>query len=183
MEFSSKQAWTILLLVHVGSKWLDLIGVFTNWDTKYLEQEPIQRKLHYNSAGQTSLLQVQCEFTLDWFYLSSSPWRRPTRRSKYWCSLSTCLVFICVLYIASWRTHLHVLDACEILYITADSTVTAFWASSVQCIISWKKIKPKKPPQMSHTWGTSKPCQSAQTSEPVSMRNCSGNCSGNDSSQ
>ena len=33
-------------------------------------------------------------------------------------------------------------------------------------------VKLIKPPQMSHTCGTSKPCQSAQTSELVSMRNC-----------
>ena len=33
-------------------------------------------------------------------------------------------------------------------------------------------VKLKKPPQMSHTCGTSKPCQSAQTSELASVRNC-----------
>ena len=34
------------------------------------------------------------------------------------------------------------------------------------------EVKLINPPQMSHTCGTSKPCQSAQTSELVSMRNC-----------
>ena len=34
------------------------------------------------------------------------------------------------------------------------------------------EVKLIMPPQMSHTCGTSKPCQSAQSSELVSMRNC-----------
>ena len=58
------------------------------------------------------------------------------------------------------------------IYIYIDSTVSAFWASSVQVLMSGMQVKLIKPPQMSHTCGTSKPCQSAQTSELVSMRNC-----------
>ena len=39
-------------------------------------------------------------------------------------------------------------------------------------LMSRMAVKLINPPQMSHTCGTSKPCQSAQTSELVSMRNC-----------
>ena len=39
-------------------------------------------------------------------------------------------------------------------------------------LMSRMGVKLKKPPQMSHTCGTSKPCQSAQTSELASVRNC-----------
>ena len=39
-------------------------------------------------------------------------------------------------------------------------------------LMSGMEVKLIKPPQLSHTCGTSKPCQSAQTSELVSMRNC-----------
>ena len=39
-------------------------------------------------------------------------------------------------------------------------------------LMSGMEVKFTNPPQMSHTCGTSKPCQSAQTSELVSMRNC-----------
>ena len=39
-------------------------------------------------------------------------------------------------------------------------------------LMSGMEVKLINPPQMSHTCGTSKPCQSAQTSELVSMRNC-----------
>ena len=39
-------------------------------------------------------------------------------------------------------------------------------------LMSRMEFKLKKPPQMSHTCGTSKPCQSAQTSELASVRNC-----------
>ena len=39
-------------------------------------------------------------------------------------------------------------------------------------LMSRMEMKLINPPQMSHTCGTSKPCQSAQTSELVSMRNC-----------
>ena len=35
---------TILLSVYVVSNWLDLIGVITNWETKYFEQESMQRR-------------------------------------------------------------------------------------------------------------------------------------------
>ena len=38
-------------------------------------------------------------------------------------------------------------------------------------LLSRMEVKLKKPPQMSHTCGTSKPCQSAQTSELASVRN------------
>ena len=38
-------------------------------------------------------------------------------------------------------------------------------------LMSRMEVKLIKPPQMSHPCGTSKPCQSAQTSELVSMRN------------
>ena len=38
-------------------------------------------------------------------------------------------------------------------------------------LMSRMEVKLKKPPQMSHTCGTSKPCQSAQTSELASVRN------------
>ena len=41
-----------------------------------------------------------------------------------------------------------------------------------EVLMSGMEVKLIKPPQMSHTCGTSKPCQSAQTSELVSMRNC-----------
>ena len=55
-------------------QWVDLIGVITSWETKYFKQEPIQRRFHFSgvlyiSAGQTSPLQVQWEFTLDCFYV------------------------------------------------------------------------------------------------------------------
>ena len=39
-------------------------------------------------------------------------------------------------------------------------------------LMSGMEVKLIKPSQMSHTCGTSKPCQSAQTSELVSMRIC-----------
>ena len=39
-------------------------------------------------------------------------------------------------------------------------------------LMSRMEVKLKKPPQMSDTCGTSKPCQSAQTSELASVRNC-----------
>ena len=39
-------------------------------------------------------------------------------------------------------------------------------------LMSRMEVMLVKPPQVSHTCGTSKPCQSAQTSEPSSMRNC-----------
>ena len=39
-------------------------------------------------------------------------------------------------------------------------------------LMSGMEVKLIKPPQMFRTCGTSKPCQSALTSELVSMRNC-----------
>ena len=37
--------YIVILSMYIGSKWPDhdLIGVITNWETKYFEKEPVQQ--------------------------------------------------------------------------------------------------------------------------------------------
>ena len=54
-------------------QWLDLIGVISSWELNILSKSRYNGDLilvvYYISAGKTSLLQVQWEFTLNCFYV------------------------------------------------------------------------------------------------------------------
>ena len=51
------------------------------------------------------------------------------------------------------------------IYITANTVLFGLLGLISAVLMSRMEVKLIKPPQMSHTCGTSKPCQSAQTSE------------------
>ena len=55
------------------------------------------------------------------------------------------------------------------IYLTADSTISVFWALSV--LMSETDVKFRNHPECPTLVVTSKPCQSAQTRELVCMRN------------